>query len=55
MPMPTNIALAMARVLTIRWPFLLKALQGHPKASALLEKDINKILDGLDITYSTHE
>jgi hypothetical protein len=34
---------------------VLKALQGHPEAGALWEKHINKILDDLDIVYTTHE
>ena len=34
---------------------VLKALQGHPEAGALWEKHINKILDDLDILYTTHE
>jgi hypothetical protein len=32
---------------------VLKALQGHPEAGALWEKHINKILDDLDIVYTT--
>jgi hypothetical protein len=34
---------------------VLKALQGHPEAGALWEKYINKILDDIDIVYTTHE
>jgi hypothetical protein len=34
---------------------VLKALQWHPEAGALWEKHINKILDDLDIVYTTHE
>jgi hypothetical protein len=34
---------------------VLKALQGHPEAGALWEKHINKILEDLDIVYTTHE
>jgi hypothetical protein len=33
---------------------VLKASQGHPEAGALWEKHINKILDDLDIVYTTH-
>jgi hypothetical protein len=54
--MPTGIALAMVRKLTARWLLpVLKALQGHPEADALWEKHINKILDDLDVVYTTHE
>jgi hypothetical protein len=34
---------------------VLKVLQGHPEASVLWEKHINKIVDDLDIEYTTHE
>jgi hypothetical protein len=34
---------------------VLKALHGHPEAGALWEKHMNKILDDLDIVYTTHE
>jgi hypothetical protein len=33
---------------------VLKALHGHPEAGALRGKHFNKILDDLDIVYTTH-
>jgi hypothetical protein len=55
-PMPIGIALAMVRSLFAHGYLpVLKALQGHPKAGALWEKHINKILNDPDIVYTTHE
>jgi hypothetical protein len=51
--MPTRIGIAIAMERKGSWPLVgATSTRGHPKAGALWEKYINKILDDLDIGYT---